>query len=204
MRLASMLLLSLLATAACARAEREPVVGLPCEGCEDVFEGLPAQLDSRARITPPGEPGTPMVVAGRVLDAQGKPRAGVIVYAYQTNSGGTYPPSPASRHGLLRAWARTGEDGRYAFDTVRPGSYPGREAPEHIHMHVIEPGCSTYYIDDVVFTDDPKLTPAQRRQLDTGRGGSGVATPAKRDGTWHVARDIHLGRNVPGHRACDS
>ena len=44
---------------ACARAQtpepdgqagREPVVGLPCEGCGAVFVGLPESLEARARI----------------------------------------------------------------------------------------------------------------------------------------------------------
>ena len=69
-------------------------------------------------------------------------------------------------------------------------------------MHVIEPGCATYYIDDIVFRDDPRLDATALRQHDRGRGGSGVATPALREGRWHVTRDIVLGRNVPGHRAC--
>ena len=69
-------------------------------------------------------------------------------------------------------------------------------------MHVIEPGCATYYVDDVVFTDDPHLTPRHVEQMSAGRGGRGVVTPIKRKGVWHVERDIVLGRNVPGYRAC--
>ena len=91
--------------------------------------------------------------------------------------------------------------GRYRFETIRPGSYPGRDVPQHIHMHVIEPGRATYYIDDVMFADDPKLTAAQRRLLVSGRGGDGIAMPSRTGGAWHVVRDIALGANIPGDPA---
>jgi protocatechuate 3,4-dioxygenase beta subunit len=204
---ALLLLLATMATAQAAAGKREPVVGLPCEGCDAVFEGMPASIPSRGRIAPAGVPGEPMLVTGRVLDAAGKPRPGVVVYAYQTDAGGLYPNRDArrraaTRHGTLRGWARSDAAGRYAFDTIRPAGYPGTDIPQHIHMHVIEPGCATYYIDDIVFRDDPRLDATALRQHDRGRGGSGVATPALREGRWHVARDIVLGRNVPGHKAC--
>ena len=105
----------------------------------------------------------------------------------------------ARRHGRLRAWVRTDAEGMYRFQSIRPGSYPGRDVPEHIHMHVIEPGRFTYYIDDLVFTDDPKLTTAYIRDHDAGRGGSGIASPQRRDGVWQVRRDITLGLRIPGH-----
>lgn len=206
MRATSLVLLSLLAVTAVAQ-QREPVVGLPCEGCEAVFDGIPARMNPRARIAPKSEPGASMVVVGRVLDPKGQPRSGIVVYAYQTNSKGVYPESPTvrdpgtRRHGTLRAWARTGADGRYAFDTIRPGSYPGRDIPGHVHLHVIEPGCSTYYIDDIMFTDDPRLTEQVRRSA-RNRGGNGISAPVKRNDVWYVVRDIHLGLNIPGYRAC--
>ncbi|RYD14885.1 MAG: hypothetical protein EOP90_11510 [Lysobacteraceae bacterium] len=199
-------LLFVFATAA-AHA-REPIVGLPCEGCEAVFEGLPAAPTSHARIAPAGEPGEPLVLEGRVLDAGGAPRAGIVVYAYHTDTHGLYPPIPgardgaANRHGRLRGWAISDADGRYRFDTIRPASYPTRDVPAHIHMHVLEPGCSTYYIDDVLFTDDPLLTPAQRRAHAVGRGGDGITTPVREQGRWQVTRDIRVGAAVPGYVAC--
>lgn len=189
---------------------QEPIVGLPCEGCEAVFEGLPASLSSIARLAPSGEPGTPITLTGRVEGPDGRPRAGVVVYAYQTNAGGVYPPaSPATsaaarRHGALRAWALTGPDGRYTFLTIRPGTYPSRDAPAHVHMHVIERGCATYYIDDVMFADDPLLTPAEREKLTTGRGGDGIVTPTNVDGRWLATRHITLGLNIPGHPGCQA
>jgi protocatechuate 3,4-dioxygenase beta subunit len=188
-------------------AATEPVIGGPCEGCEAVFVGKPAKLASTARIAPSGEPGEPMRVAGTVIAADGKPRSGVVVYAYQTNAKGIYPPPEKSlgrwpdRHGRLRGWVITDREGRYTFETIRPGSYPSRQAPEHIHMHVIEPGCGTYYIDDIVFTDDPLLPASERANQHRARAGSGVATPKRdgADGTWLVTRDIRLGLNIPDY-----
>lgn len=189
-------------------AAQEPIVGLPCEGCEAVFEGLPASLTSTARIAPLEAPGAPMTITGRVLAADGTPRAGIVVYAYQTDANGVYP-RPArpvgratGRHGALRAWVVSGADGSYTFHSIRPGAYPSRDTPEHVHMHVIERGCATYYIDDVMFTDDPLLTPAARAAHDTARAGSGVVTPSRAGNRWLVTRDIRLGMNIPGYPRC--
>jgi protocatechuate 3,4-dioxygenase beta subunit len=181
----------------------EPVVGLPCERCEDVFVGLPETVPSRARIAPAGEPGEPMRIEGTVRDGTGRATGGVIVYAYHTDATGRYPRvapkpgTPFTRHGRLRGWARTDEQGRYVFDTIRPAAYPDSDDPAHVHMHVIEPGRCTYYIDDIVFEDDPRLTPAKRRWAERGRGGPGVAAPSRDEaGTWVVVRDVVLGAAV--------
>ena len=183
--------------AAPAASADEPIIGLPCEGCELVFVGMPHDLDWHARIAPVDEPGEPLRLAGTVRDAAGHPVPGVIVYAYHTDAHGIYPHA-ATRHGRLRGWARTNAEGRYRFDTIRPGSYPDRRTPEHIHMHVIEPGCCTYYIDSVHFTDDPRF----HGESGPARGGSGVVTPHEdAQGHWLASRDIILGENVPGYAA---
>jgi len=172
---------------------REPILGGPCEGCEWVFDDQPAVLTSWARIAPVVEPGAPMTFEG-VVTSRGKPAANVIVYAYHTNAGGLYPPA-GNRHGTLRGWARTDAAGRYRFDTIRPGAYPGREVPEHVHMHIIEPGIGTYFIQNLEFLDDPLQAPTPRE----GRGGNGLVMPERREGTWFARRDIELGRNISGH-----
>ena len=178
---------------------KEPVVGQPCEGCEAVFVGLPAKLEPVARIGLPNEPGEPMQIAGIVRDRQGRPVPGIVVYAYQTDAKGLYPSGPV-RHGRLRAWAISDKAGRYQFDTIRPGGYPGTDIPQHVHMHVIEPGRCTYYIDDVLFDDDPRLTAAKRRDMNHNRGGNGIIAPKKdASGRWMVIRDIVLGQGVPGY-----
>ena len=67
-------------------------------------------------------------------------------------------------------------------------------------MHVIEPGCCTYYIDSIHFEDDPRLTPEERELADEGRGGNGILEPVwGPDGVWVVTRDIRLGDGVPGY-----
>jgi len=185
---------------------REPIIGGPCEGCEGVFEGLPATLPPVTRLAQAGEPGRPMTIDGVVRDRAGTPVAGVIVYAYHTDARGIYRPvedapgASARRHGQLRGWAVTDSVGRYQFVTIRPGHYPERNAPQHVHMHVIEPGCCTYYIGSIVFRDDPLLTGVAREKARADRGGSGLATPTRgADGVWHVRRDIRLGVGVPGY-----
>jgi protocatechuate 3,4-dioxygenase beta subunit len=178
---------------------REPVVGGPCDGCEAVFEGLPAKLESFSRIAPEGEPGKPLRVVGVVRDAKNWPVPGVIVYAYQTNAAGIYPKG-TTPHGALRGWAMTDEQGQYGFDTIRPGGYPDSAIPQHIHMQVIEPGRVMYFIDDIVFSDDRRLTPEARKKF-TGRGGDGVVTPTLESKVAVVVRDIYLGKNIPGYPA---
>lgn len=171
-----------------------------------MFQGLPEPLTSTSYVAAPTESGRPMRIEGTVIDKRGRSASGVIVYAYQTNAQGLYPTDErfrgqaAFRHGRLRGWVQTDASGRYRFDTIRPTGYPNSDLPEHIHMHVIEVGCCTYYIDDVMFEDDPRLTPNMIRQLTLGRGGSGVVMP-RPDGAggYLVARDIVLGERIPGH-----
>ncbi len=186
-------------------AQREPIVGLPCEGCEAVFEGLPKRPASSSRIAPLGEPGEPMRIEGTVRDRRGRPIEGVIVYAYQTNAQGLYvadehaKSAAVARHGRLRGWARTDAAGRFQFDTIRPGGYPNGYTPQHVHMHVIEVGRCTYYLDELLFDDDPRLTPEKRSRL-PDRGGSGITHPRRDEtGRWWVTRDIVLGQGIPGY-----
>jgi protocatechuate 3,4-dioxygenase beta subunit len=197
------ILLAIVVVFACTAhaAPKEVLIGGPCDGCEYVFVDRPKSLASSTRIAAAKEPGERMTLEGVVRDAAGKPVAGIIVYAYHTNAAGLYPAAK-TLHGALRGFALTDKKGTYRFDTIRPGSYPSSNNPQHIHMHVVEPGKCHYYIDDVVFTDDPLLTPAQRKAHEHGRGGVGVTTP-KRDGKqWRVHRDITLGAGISDYDRC--
>jgi protocatechuate 3,4-dioxygenase beta subunit len=172
-----------------------------CEGCEAINDRSHEGLSWEAVIPPPGEPGERLVLSGRVFKPDGRtPAPNVVVYAYHTNAAGVYPPladAPSEfgrRHGSLRAWVVSNAQGEYRFITIRPGTYPSRSDPAHIHLIVKEPGRQEYWIEDVVFTDDPLVNERYRARLQN-RGGNGVVTPTRdANGTWRVQRDIILER----------
>jgi protocatechuate 3,4-dioxygenase beta subunit len=171
-----------------------------CEGCEAIREHSFDNLGWSTRIPPAGEPGDPLVLTGVVYQKDGRtPAPGVIVYAYHTNAGGVYPtrgdePGWGRRHGYLRGWVKTNERGEYRFDTIRPGGYPGRTDPAHIHMIVKEPDRQEYWIDEVVFEDDPRVT-ERYRSAQQNRGGNGVIRLTRDQvAGWSGRRDIVLER----------
>lgn len=157
-------------------------------------------MEWRARIAGPNEPGERLQITGTVFQADSrKPSPGIIVYAYHTDAAGLYsrgtPETEWSRrHGLLRGWARTGADGRYSFETVKPAPYPGRRDPAHVHLTVLEQGRRPYWIDDIVFDGDFGVDDAYRREREN-RGGSGIVRLARQDAGWLARRDIVLERH---------
>ncbi len=169
-----------------------------CEGCEAVHEHDLAGLPSTVVIPAPDEPGERLVLTGRVLRPDGKsPARGVVLYLHHTNAQGVYPRRGdergwGRRHGYLRGWLKTNTGGEYRIETIRPGAYPGRSAPAHVHVTVKEPDRQEYWIDDFVFDDDPLVDGAYRGRRES-RGGSGIVTLAKdATGTWVGRRDIVL------------
>ena len=168
-----------------------------CEWC-GAPEAPKSGLTSIATIAAPDEPGERLVLEGIVFASDGvTPVRGVLVYAYNTNAAGIYPTrgnetGNGPRHGYIRGWVITDERGRFEFRTVRPGPYPRRSQPAHIHMTVTAPGESEYWIDEVEFEGDPLLTKewSARRE---GRGGRGVVTLTRgADGALHARRDVIL------------
>ena len=190
---------ALLLLLACGGSPAAATGELPnCEWCGATE--APAELSWRATIAPPDEPGERLVLEGTVYGADGEtPAAGVVIYAYHTDAEGIYPKrgdetGNGRRHGRLRAWVRTGEDGRYRFDTIRPASYPDSTIAQHVHMTVLPPGGQERWIDEVHFADDPLLSDRQRASQQN-RGGPGIVTPTREAaGIWHATRDIYLGR----------
>ena len=198
MKFAGLTLFSLLlfTTSACAQQPRPDLYR--CEGCEAIYEHAFDDLDWQTVIPPEDEPGEPLVLEGTVYETDGTtPAADVVIYAYHTNAQGVYPTRGdetgwARRHGYLRGWIKTDDEGRYRFRTIRPASYPGRETPAHIHMTVKEPGHPEYWIDAVVFESDPYVS-ASSRGGGEARGGSGVIRLTRdADGVWRGTRDIRL------------
>ncbi|HEX2533315.1 MAG TPA: hypothetical protein VHK69_06245 [Chitinophagaceae bacterium] len=179
----------------------------PCEGCEAIYECPVPFTALTATDTLPGYAGSrrPFRLQGVVYRPDGKtPAAGVVIYAYHTDSTGVYPaPEGAQdwsrRHGALRGWVRTDAQGRYTFFTTLPAPYPGRNAPAHVHLTVKEPGVGAYWIDDVEFKGDP-LLPASRSGY-REQGGPGLVTLSRNGERWEAFRPIYLGRQVAGYPA---
>ena len=139
-----------------------------------------------ARMVPRGEPGERLVVEGTVRTDGGKPLAGVSVFAYQTGADGIYGPKGNSDP-RLKVHLRTDARGRYRFETVRPGSYPGTRIAAHIHFHVTPPG-GRERVSEVVFEGDPFVTAEIRAN------SFFVVRPIERgaDRAGHVTYDVVL------------
>jgi len=190
----------------CAQTNQYPdrVVGGGCEDCQLMMEGIPASLSWQTTIADTHETGEPLIISGIIYKSDGKtPAPGVILYVYHTDSKGIYSPSmnqtSGKRHGHLRGWMKTDDTGRYQFKTIRPASYPNRQAPQHIHPIIKEPGVTRYWIDEFLFEDDPLLSSEERSRQEK-RGGSGIIPLIKNEnGVWIGKRDIILGMNIPNY-----
>ena len=127
------------------------------QNTKDVTDA-PGQLTSLARIAPEGEPGTPLVVSGKVVGEDGKtPLSGVVVYAYHTDDNGHYRSDGTGEDSpRLRGWAKTDSRGHFEFMTIKPAPYPGREVPAHIHVTAWGAGYPRQWFQ-VEFSGDPLL-----------------------------------------------
>lgn len=183
----------------------EIMVGGGCDGCELMYVGMPAMINSVDTSAGWEEEGQPLLVTGKVVRKDQKtPAPDIILYYWQTDNKGYYSPRPgmdekAKRHGHIRGWVKTDNLGNFSIYTIRPAPYPDGTMPAHIHISVKEPDVSNeYYIDDWVFDDDPILTSEQRKALPQ-RGGSGILKPFYQGKILVAVDTIVLGLNIPGY-----
>ena len=144
-------------------------------------------------IAPPDEPGERLVIRGRVFAPDGEtPEAGVVLYHYQTGADGRYAP-PGQEIPRLRGWVRTDSEGRYEVRTIRPGSYPGRSVPEHVHVFLWGAGYEPQWSDSLKFADDPLLPEGEKESSrEAGRFGH-VCTPERtEEGAFLCIRNYRL------------
>jgi protocatechuate 3,4-dioxygenase beta subunit len=106
---------------------------------------FPADSDSdltKVAGQPRAAEGTPLEVAGRVLDRSGRPRANARVEIWQCDAQGHYHHVGERGAGdpAFQGFGAVSTDteGRYAFRTIKPVPYPGRTP--HIHFLVAEGG----------------------------------------------------------------
>ena len=194
----------ILTTISCQSQTTSKIVGGPCEGCEAIYEygnkilnvtdTLPGYIENEPKIK----------ITGTIFQKDGKtPADNVILYIYHTNRNGIYEKKGdekgwAKRHGFIRGWIKTDDSGNYTFYTFRPASYPNGIEPEHIHMTVKEQHKNEYYIDDIMFIDDPKLTNSKKHSS-KNRAGSGIVELKVENGILTAIRNVVLGLNIPNY-----
>jgi len=87
----------------------------------------------RSSLFEPGMKGTRILVQGYVRSTRCKPIGGALVDFWQADAAGVYDNAGYK----LRGHQYTDESGRYSFETVVPGLYPGRT--RHFHVRVQAP-----------------------------------------------------------------
>lgn len=116
-----------------------------------------------------GEPlGQRIIVAGRVLDEDGRAVPNTLVEIWQANAAGRYihrrdqwdAPIDPNFTGMGRVV--TDEEGRYSFTSVRPGAYPWGNHPNawrpaHIHFSLLGPAFATRLVTQMYFEGDPLI-----------------------------------------------
>lgn len=131
--------------------------------------GTPGPLDHDLTRQHPGEPlGERIVVAGRVVDEDGRPVPDTLVEVWQANAAGRYAhaedrhdaPLDPNFSGCGRAL--TGAQGGFRFVTIRPGAYPWRNhdnawRPAHVHFSVFGRSFLTRLVTQMYFPGDPLL-----------------------------------------------
>jgi protocatechuate 3,4-dioxygenase beta subunit len=122
-------------------ALRSPVVGqdalAPTPACDDGDEPTPRQTEGpfytprspeRSVLREAAMPGTRIALAGIVLTRSCRPVPGALVDLWHADDSGRYDNDGFR----LRGHQFTDAEGRYAFETIVPGLYPGRTR----HFHV--------------------------------------------------------------------
>ncbi len=163
--------------------------GAACGSCD-----APERLSWKTVIPDEGEPGEPLVITGKVFQPDGKtPAEGMVLWVYHTDRTGYYNDKDDASHPRLKGWMKIGADGKYELQTIRPGAYPHRTTPAHIHAHAYGPGYSERPIDDYWFKDDPRINQKELKNA-ADNGGHPVIVDLKRgnDGVWRGVRDIRL------------
>lgn len=147
-----------------------------------------------AVLTPPLEPGDAMVLTGQVMAADGRtPVGGAELYVYQTDIHGYYSGrTTRSDNPRIRGTLVTDAEGRYEVRSIRPGAYPERGVPAHVHFVVrLSDGAEQRF--EMHFEGDPLLSEG-RVERSRQRGRFGSVRPLVRDehGVWHGVFDMRL------------
>jgi protocatechuate 3,4-dioxygenase beta subunit len=180
-------------------------IGGPFENAEFMYIGMSDKINSVDTSAGWKQKGQKLLITGTIYKLDGKTSApNVILYYYHTDINGYYAnreglDKRVVRHGYIRGWVKSDENGKYAIYTVRPAPYPNSDMPAHIHPAIKEPNIDKeYYIDEFVFDDDKLLTGKKRRVMEN-RGGSGILRVLVSGDLQIAEHNIILGLNIPNY-----
>ena len=121
---------------------------------------------STGTLYTPDEPGTRIIIKGRVINTEGRPVANASLHIFQTDSHGYYTPLDSIEKKMgepdarLFCFLKTDANGNFEIHTIRPASYPiqynGRTIPQHIHNNITARGYTGKNLQ-MVFDDDPAM-----------------------------------------------
>ncbi len=147
----------------------------------------------------PGVDGNRIRIVGQVLDGAGDPVPDAMVEIWQADGSGRYA-HPADQRGVntgFKGFGRMGTgtdpDNRFVFDTIKPGSVDGAQAP-HINVIVFARGMLSHAFTRIYFADEAEINardpvlgavPEDRRQ-------TLIAAPTDVDGRPTYRFDIRL------------
>ncbi|MDQ6670651.1 MAG: protocatechuate 3,4-dioxygenase subunit alpha [Chloroflexota bacterium] len=135
------------------------------------------------RLIGPGTTGQRMRIQGHVYDGDHAPVPDAMLELWQANAAGRYRHPADNQQELpldsgFTGFGRTGtdEEGRYWFETVKPGRVPGPDGPAqapHIVVTVFARGMLNHAVTRLYFADEPsnaedavlKRVTAERRAL---------------------------------------
>lgn len=141
----------------------------------------------RTRLCDAQEPGTPLSMRGRIIDATTcRPVAGAILDVWQVNAAGEYDMESAAFR--MRGRMRSAADGRYAFESIMPVPYGVR--PKHIHYLIARTGYEPR-ITQVYFEGDERNATDHyvKQELIIATTEHGTDRTGARVGTFDVALD---------------
>jgi protocatechuate 3,4-dioxygenase beta subunit len=116
-----------------------------------------------------GEPlGERIIVAGKVMDENGKPVRNTLIEIWQANAAGRYihkvdqHNAPLDPNFLGAGRCMTDSEGNYKFYTIKPGAYPWGNhpnawRPNHIHFSLTGNHITSRLITQMYFPGDPLL-----------------------------------------------
>lgn len=153
------------------RAPARPLIQVPASFTElaaPLYGYLPiGDADCDLTRQHDGDPlGERIVVAGRVVDEDGRAVRHTLVELWQCNAAGRYRhardnhPAPLDPNFGGAGRALTDADGRYRFVTIKPGAYPWGNHPNawrpaHIHFSLFGASIATRLVTQMFFPNDP-------------------------------------------------